>query len=173
MQHIHCSMHIQHTHAARSHHTHMYHIEEQANLRSQVGHEPIVLITAHSKVGIVGEVDHVCWSHVDRVPQGAVRATGTSQYAGGVAGDVRLELGVVGESSSICCIVLGLQFVIAMVGDQGNAAAQQQGVRSKCAMVEDRGVVLYKDRHVVLQGRSVKAVVLVQYIYITVCARKS
>ncbi len=54
--------------------------EEEANnrrrrrggLRGKVGHQPVVLVTANSKVGVVGEVDHVSWAHIDRVPERAV-----------------------------------------------------------------------------------------------------
>ena len=54
-------------------------------LRSKVLHEPVVLVTAHSKVSVVGKVDHVGWPHIDRVPQGAVGIAGTCQDRGGIA----------------------------------------------------------------------------------------
>lgn len=56
--------------------------------RSQVVHQPVVLVATHSKVGVVGEVDHVRWAHIHRVPQGAVRPTGVGQDSGRVTGDV-------------------------------------------------------------------------------------
>lgn len=69
--------------------------------------------------------------------------------------------------------MLGLQFVIAMVGDQGDAAAQEQVVESRCTLVKvhdgerQRGSVSCKDRMVccrqVSEGSSA----------IVVCAGKS
>ena len=61
-------------------------------------HQPVVLVAAHSKVSIVGQVDNVSWPHIDRVPQGAVRATLDCQNVGWVAGNIALELLVVVEA---------------------------------------------------------------------------
>jgi len=80
----------------------------RGGLRGKVGHQPVVLVTADSKVGVVGEVDHVSWSHIDRVPQRAVWATGIGQHRYRVARNVWLELGVVGKAHAVGGVELGL-----------------------------------------------------------------
>ena len=40
--------------------------------RSKVIQQPVILIAANCKVVVAGQVDHVRWSHVHRVPQGVV-----------------------------------------------------------------------------------------------------
>lgn len=61
---------------------------DEKGLRSKVIEEPVVLVAAHSKVGVVGQVDHVRRAHIDRVPQGVVGPTGTRQNGHGVASNV-------------------------------------------------------------------------------------
>jgi len=44
----------------------------QYDSRGKILDQPVVLVTANIEVSIVGEVDHVSWSHIGRVPKGVV-----------------------------------------------------------------------------------------------------
>ena len=42
-------------------------LQGEGNLNSpgKVAHQPVVLVAPDSKVGVVGQVDHVGWPHID------------------------------------------------------------------------------------------------------------
>lgn len=99
--------------------------------RGKVAKQPIVLVASNRKVSIVGEIDHVSWAHIHRIPQGVVWPTQICVNGHGVAWDIGLELGIVVQTNAILCQKLRLQIVIAVVREHRDPAKMKVNVTYK------------------------------------------
>ena len=75
------------------------------------------------EICIIGQIHHVSRTNIHRIPKWAGRTASVGHDRGGEAGDIRLELGSIVQAAAIGCQELGLQLVIAVIGNHRNAAA--------------------------------------------------
>ena len=74
----------------------------------QILNQPVILVTAHTKVLIVGQINHVHWANIGRVPKGAAGATPICINPCRVPCQVGLKLGIVSNACFVGGSKLGL-----------------------------------------------------------------